>query len=188
MMKDGALTFTQHKNRNREPVTLTLPVSEEMRAVLEALPEDRRTFLVNEYDRPFASTAAFGNRFRDWCREAGLHDRAAHGLRKHFAATLAEHGASDREIMSMTGHRTSKEVDRYTRSASQKCLATAARQKLTRKGLSHRLRRSPKVKRQHSLSLCRIRHIPEGMVPRRVMRVIICCQIHPMTCGQNMTL
>ena len=132
MMKDGALTFTQHKNRNRKPVTLTLPVSERLRAVLEALPEGRRTFLVNEHGKPFASTAVFGNRFRDWCREAGLQGRSAHGLRKHFAATLAEHGASDREIMSMTGHRTSKEVDRYTRSASQKRLAAAARQKLSR--------------------------------------------------------
>ncbi len=130
MMKNGAITFTQHKNRRRKPVTLTLPVSDRLQRVLDSLPAGRTTFLVNERGQPFASTAAFGNRFRDWCRDAGLKDRSAHGLRKHFAATLAEHGASDREIMSMTGHRTSKEVDRYTRSASQKRLAKAASSKL----------------------------------------------------------
>ncbi|OZA80896.1 MAG: hypothetical protein B7X76_08355, partial [Azorhizobium sp. 39-67-5] len=122
MMKDGAITFTQWKNRRRNPITLTLPISEDLRAVLTAIPPDQETFLVNDWGRPFASTAAFGNKFRDWCRAAGLTCRSAHGLRKHFAAKLAERGASDREIMSMTGHRTSKEVDRYTRSASQKRL------------------------------------------------------------------
>lgn len=131
MLEGGDITFIQWKNRRRRPVTLTLPISNERAAVLRGLPADRETFLVNEWGRPFASTAAFGNRFRDWCRTAGLTDRSAHGLRKYFSATLAEKGASDREIMAFTGHRTSKEVDRYTRSASQKRLAKAAQRKMS---------------------------------------------------------
>ncbi len=128
-VRGGALVFTQHKNRNRKPVTLTLPISERLIEVLQMTPHGSETFLLNDFGRPFASTAAFGNKFRDWCRSAGV-QKSAHGLRKYFSATLAEHGASDREIMSMTGHTTSKQVDRYTRSASQKRLAKSAREKL----------------------------------------------------------
>jgi integrase len=130
MVDAGTITFTQWKNRNRNPVTLTLPMSDALVAALAATPHGDETFLVTAYGRPFASTAAFGNKFRDWCREAGLTDRSAHGLRKYFSAMLAEQGASDREIMSFTGHKTSKEVDRYTRSADQKRLARNARKRL----------------------------------------------------------
>jgi len=130
-MFDGdELTFRQHKNRNRRPVDLTLIFPEHLRAVLNQTPHGTETFLVNDFGVPFASTAAFGNKFRDWCRAAGLEGKSAHGLRKYFAATLAEKGASDREIMAMTGHKTSKEVDRYTRSASQKRLAKNASERM----------------------------------------------------------
>ena len=33
---------------------------------------DALTFLLTEYGRPFASAAAFGNKFADWCDAAGL--------------------------------------------------------------------------------------------------------------------
>ncbi|WP_192740838.1 hypothetical protein [Bradyrhizobium sp. OAE829] len=49
------------------------------------------TFLVNDYGRPFASAAAFGNKFAGWCNAAGLkpvlcddgrvRNYRAHGLR-----------------------------------------------------------------------------------------------------------
>lgn len=130
MVEDGVITFTQWKNRNRNPVTLTLPLSDALKGALAATVHGTETFLVTDYGRPFASTAAFGNKFRDWCRDAGLENRSAHGLRKYFSATLAEQGASDREIMAFTGHKTSKEVDRYTRSADQKRLARNARKRL----------------------------------------------------------
>jgi hypothetical protein len=56
------------------------------------------TFLVNDYGRPFASAAAFGNKFADWCDAAGLQpvlcddgrtrNYRAHGLRKAALYTL----------------------------------------------------------------------------------------------------
>ena len=55
---------------------------------------------------------------------------SAHGLRKAAAARLAETGATEHEIMAVTGHRTLKEVDRYTRTARQKVLADSAMRKL----------------------------------------------------------
>jgi integrase len=49
-----------------------------------------------------------------------------HGLRKAGARRLAEHGATAKEIAAVTGHRTLKEVARYTAAADQLRLARAA--------------------------------------------------------------
>jgi hypothetical protein len=62
---------------------------------------------------------------------AGLTNCSVHGLRKAAAARLAEIGCSEFEIMSITGHQTSKEVTRDTKGASQKLRAARALQKLT---------------------------------------------------------
>jgi len=53
-----------------------------------------------------------------------------HGLRKAAARRLAEVGCSAHEIMSITGHRTLSEVQRYTRDAGQLKLANSAMRKL----------------------------------------------------------
>ena len=124
-VRDGWLRFTQHKGRKRKPITLEIPIRPELGDIIDASPTGDLTFLVNEFGRPFTD-AGFGNRFRKWCDEAGLSGCSAHGLRKAAAARLAEAGASDREIMAVTGHRTAKEVDRYTRAARQRVLAGAA--------------------------------------------------------------
>jgi uncharacterized YccA/Bax inhibitor family protein len=47
---------------------------------------------------------------------------------------LAELGASEHQIMAVTGHQTSKEVSRYTRSAQQKILAERAMSLVARDG------------------------------------------------------
>ena len=49
-----------------------------------------------------------------------------HGLRKAAARRLAEAGCTDRQIMSITGHKIAQEVGRYTRSAEQMKLAEQA--------------------------------------------------------------
>ena len=63
--------------------------------------------------------------------QAGLPDDCVlHGLRKTAARMLAEAGCSVHEIMSVTGHKSLAEVERYTRAAGQKKLASAAILKL----------------------------------------------------------
>jgi integrase len=124
-LKNGWLKFTQQKNKGRKPVTLEIPVVPELRQILDASPLGDKAFLVTEFGKPFTSNG-FGNRMRKWCDEAGLPHCSAHGLRKAAAARLAERGCSTREIMAVTGHTTSKEVDRYTRGAEQKRLAARA--------------------------------------------------------------
>lgn len=122
--KGGWLRFTQQKNRNKSPITLEIPIRPELRRALDAGPTGDIVYLVTEFGKPFTFNG-FGNWFRDRCIEAGVPGRA-HGLRKAAATRLADAGATAHEIMSITGHRTMKEVDRYTRAANQKRLAESA--------------------------------------------------------------
>lgn|GEM_PF-721408 len=109
---------------------LVLPLHPELDAIIAATPTSGPTFLVTEFGKPFTSNG-FGNRFRKWCDEAGLPPHcSAHGLRKAAATRLAEPGATELEIRAVTGHQTSKEVDRYTKAASQKRMAEAGMSKL----------------------------------------------------------
>lgn len=134
-VRGGAIILTQQKNRNKAPVRLEIPIVPELRTIIDASPCGDLTFLVTEYNRPFTANG-FGNRFHKWCAEAGLPHCSAHGLRKATAARLAELGCSELEIMAITGHRTSKEVTRYTRAASQKLRAVSATNALSAGGFN----------------------------------------------------
>lgn len=129
-VRNGWLKFTQHKNRRAKPVTLEIPIVGELQSIIDASQCGDLTYLVTHFGRPFTS-AGFGNKFRVWCDEAGLKHCSAHGIRKAAAVRLAELGASEHEIMAVTGHRTSKEVTRYTRAARQKVLAGRAMDRIT---------------------------------------------------------
>lgn len=130
-LRDGWLHFTQHKNRDRKPVTLSIPVIDELQRIIDASETGDLAFLVSEHGRPY-SDGGFGNRFRKWCDEAGLKNCSAHGLRKTASAMLAELGCTEHEIMAITGHQTSKEVIRYTKAARQRTMAQNAMDKLSK--------------------------------------------------------
>jgi integrase len=97
-------------------------VHPDLKTVIDATPCDHLTFVTTAHGKSF-TPAGFGNRFRDWCDQAGLNHCSAHGLRKAAAARLAERGATAHEIMAITGHRSLEEVERYTRAARQGKLA-----------------------------------------------------------------
>jgi integrase len=123
--KNGWLTFTQLKNRNRKPVTLSIPVLPWLQAAIDAGPCGDLTYLVTEFRRPFTSNG-FGNKFRDWCDQAGLPHCSAHGLRKAGACIAAENGATEKQLMAIFGWQTMKEAAHYTKMANQKKLAASA--------------------------------------------------------------
>jgi integrase len=129
-VRDKWLIFTQHKGRNSQPARQEIPIIPELQRIIDASPTGDLTFLVTAFNRPFTSNG-FGNRFRKWCDEAGLSGCSVHGRRKAAAARLAELGCTEFEIMAITGHRTSKEVTRYTRAASQKTRAESALKRMT---------------------------------------------------------
>lgn len=131
-VKEGWLSFTQQKNRNRKPVTLSIPVLPELQSVLDATPTGNLAFLVTSFGKPFTSNG-FGNWFRKQCDAAGLNHCSAHGLRKAGAALAAENGATERQLMAIFGWSTMKEASRYTRAARQKVLAGSGMKHLTRR-------------------------------------------------------
>ncbi|MCB1470701.1 MAG: tyrosine-type recombinase/integrase [Rhizobiaceae bacterium] len=129
-VRNGWLVFTQFKGRNRRPVKLEIPIAPELQRIIDATECGELTFLVTEYGRPFTADG-LGNKFQEWRDEAGLPSHCAlHGLRKAAAARLAEAGCTEREIMSITGHQSSQEVDRYVKAANQKLRAGSAMRKL----------------------------------------------------------
>ena len=126
-MKDWSLL--SKKNINRRPVKLWIPIFPEFRRIIDKSQTGQLVFLQTAFGQPFTENG-FDNRFRKWCDEAGLRGLSVHGLRKTAAAVLAENGCTEHEIMAITGHSTSKEVQRYTVSARQITRATSAAAKV----------------------------------------------------------
>lgn len=124
-VRKGVLHFTQFKGRNRNPITLDLPIPHDLQVIIDATECGDMTFLVTEFGKPF-SAKGFGNRMRKWCDQAGLPECTSHGLRKARASRMADRGATGHQIKAITGHQTLKEVDRYTRAAEQRRLAKSA--------------------------------------------------------------
>jgi integrase len=130
--RSGWFRFTQHKDRNRNPVTLEIPILPVLQKEIEAAPTGDLTFLVTEYGRPY-SIKGFGAKMRQWCEEAGLPERCtAHGLRKAGAVRAAENGATAHQLMAIFGRLTLAEAERYTRAVRQKLMAGEAMGLLSR--------------------------------------------------------
>lgn len=87
------------------------------------------TFLLTEFGKPFTANG-FGNKFKDWCRQADLPHCSAHGIRKATLTALAEAQATPHEMMAVGGHRSLEEVERYTKAADRRKLADSAMAKL----------------------------------------------------------
>lgn len=130
-LRNGVLAVTQSKGRAGEPrVILEIPLHPEFVRQLEALPKTDATFLTTAYGKPITANG-FTNWFSNCAAEAGLpRGCSAHGLRKAAARRLAEAGCSAHQIAAITGHKSLKEVERYTQSVRQKRLARDAMARL----------------------------------------------------------
>lgn len=127
-VSDGYIRVVQEKTG----AALQIPVHPNLRASLDAVATEHLTFIVTKHGQGYTAKG-----FSQWVSEsanlAGLPKAAsAHGLRKAAARRLAEAGCSAHMIMSVTGHRSLKEVERYTRAAGQKDLATSAMKRIAR--------------------------------------------------------
>ncbi|MGB3448738.1 MAG: tyrosine-type recombinase/integrase [Xanthobacteraceae bacterium] len=129
-ISDGRVQYRQAKNEDRNPVDIDIPLHPDLAASIAATATGDKTFLVTEFGKAFTANG-FGGKFKDWCRQANLPHCSAHGIRKATATTLAENAASPHEIMSITGHRTLAEVERYAKAARMRKLADTAMEKLT---------------------------------------------------------
>jgi integrase len=121
-IKDGVLSVTQEKTGAR----LAIPVHPTLQHILEATPSGQLTFLTTNSGKSYAADS-FSDHFRAWCDAAGLPQHCTfHGLRKAALTRLADSGCSAHEIAAISGHKSLKETERYTKAADQARLARAA--------------------------------------------------------------
>lgn len=123
-IEESTLAVTQGKTG----VRLAIPLHPQLQLALTASIPSRgaETILVTSFGKAFSSNG-FGGWMAERIDHADLPQRCVtHGLRKAAARRLAEAGCSAHEIAAITGHRTLKEVERYTRGAEQARLAAAA--------------------------------------------------------------
>jgi integrase len=126
-IRDGKIYVRQVKTGR----PLKIKMHSALQTIIAETVAGQMTLLVTEFGKPFTA-AGFGNWFREQCDMAGLHHCSSHGLRKAAARRLAEAGCGEHEIASFTGHRSLREIVRYTREADQERLAEAAVEKLER--------------------------------------------------------
>jgi integrase len=121
-LRNDRIQVVQQKTKTR----LVIPIHRNLRTVLDASPSAHLTFLTTAFGKPF-TPAGFGGWFREACDQARLPKAcSAHGLRKAACRRLAEAGCSANVIAAISGHKTLKEVARYTAAADQDRLADQA--------------------------------------------------------------
>ena len=120
-VRDGAILVRQEKTK----AFLELPIHPGLKTSLDTVPGGQLLFLTTQAGAGFTA-GGFGNWFREACRSAGIENCSAHGLRKSAATRLADAGCTEAQIKAVTGHTTSKEVERYTKARSQRLLARDA--------------------------------------------------------------
>ena len=128
-IRDGRIFFTRQKTR--QSVTLGLDLLPSLSQALERLDPDTKLFLTHTQGRSY-KPETFGNWFKDQVLQVpNINPKASpHGLRKAGARRLAERGATEFEIMSFLGHRTTNEARTYVRAADRGRLADSALNRL----------------------------------------------------------
>ncbi len=140
------LCWRPHKTLRTTAKKLKITIIPSLQAALDAMPKPERgtelplAFLTNEYGRKFASAGSFGNRFADWCNQAGLkpvvcddgkvRNFRAHGLRKAALRALAHAGCSGVEMLHVSGHSSLKQLQEYLDEVEQETMADHAMDKL----------------------------------------------------------
>lgn len=118
--------------QSKTGAVMELSVHPEFMEVIEATPLKHAALIVTAYGKPHTA-AGLGHYMAKAIEKAGLPERCvSHGLRKAAARRLAEVGCTANEIMSVTGHSSLSEVQRYTKAAEQVKLNRGALEKQVR--------------------------------------------------------
>jgi integrase len=119
------LVFTETKGGSRIVKTHELPILPPLRQSIDATLTGHLVYLVTAFGKPH-SAKAFGNWFKKRCREAGLDEVSAHGLRKLGAQRCAEAGATEHQLMALFGWSNPQQAAVYTKRANRARLEAAA--------------------------------------------------------------
>ncbi len=125
----GSFTIVQQKTG----AAVDIPVAPQLLEAIKAMPANGVTVIGDKHGRPI-QRRTLTKIIKKAVKEAGLPARCVpHGLRKALLTELAEEGASDRQLASISGHKNTEELKTYTQAANQKILARDAMAKLTKK-------------------------------------------------------
>jgi integrase len=120
-VQSGYISLRQSKTDG----ALEIPIHPALAASLAARKDNHLVLVTTQSGKP-RSEKGFSNWISDAAKTAGIPGCSAHGLRKSAARRLAEAGCTVHEIMAITGHKSIKEVERYTRAVEQRASADAA--------------------------------------------------------------
>jgi integrase len=145
-IRDGVLTLRQGKTG----AALSIPIHPELQAILDATSAiGQLTLLVTRKGRPYGPND-FSEQFRKWCDDADLPPECSfHGLRKAACTRLAEAGCTEHEIAAISGHKSMRLVEHYTRAVDQAKLARAAMERIGKKTVKPEPAEVSKPLRQH---------------------------------------
>lgn len=116
-------TLYYRRGKTGQEAELPLKFMPELVAEIVQLPFGTSLFLTHSGGKPY-TTESFGNWFAEQVKAAKLPDRCrAHGLRKHGATQLAEHGANELQIMAFLAHKSTSEALTYVKAAQRKKLS-----------------------------------------------------------------
>jgi integrase len=119
---DGELHVIQQKTG----AELYLPITPRLERAMKAYKAKGLSLIGADDGRPL-SRAGLTQFMRAAIKEAGLPAKCvSHGLRKAAMRRLAEGGKTEKQIAAVSGHKTLREVERYTAAADQRRLAQAA--------------------------------------------------------------
>jgi integrase len=122
LKRSDTLTIKQQKTG----VELTIPVHPALARALKAGQSNSVYMICDSHGRPIPS-ARLTKLISQAALAAGLpKECTAHGLRKAAMRRLAEQGASSKEMAAVSGHRTLREIERYTARADQGRLSASA--------------------------------------------------------------
>jgi integrase len=124
-VRNGVATIKTEKT----DTIVTLPILPALTETIQAGPCGDLTFIAGENGRPLTKES-FGNLFRKACRDAGLRDRSAHGLRKAAATRAANAGATVAQLEAIFGWNGGTMASLYTKAADRRRLAMEAMHKL----------------------------------------------------------
>jgi integrase len=123
---ENKIVVVQQKTGRR----LLIPLHRDLITTLASAEQAHVSILTTAFGKPF-TVDGFSQWMRNAITESGLPlDAQPHGLRKATGRRLAEAGATAKMIMSILGHTTLAEAERYTEEADQAGLAEDAVLKL----------------------------------------------------------
>lgn len=126
MRRPAPKATTMAVRQEKTGAELVIPIHPEWRKIIKATPTNGLYLIADAKGRPI-KRPMLTLRIAKAAKAAGLPPECtAHGLRKALLRRLAESGRSSKQIAAMSGHKTLKEIERYTEAADQARLAEEA--------------------------------------------------------------